>query len=195
MSDTAATPAPAPAPVTKPAEAAAAGPPLAIPHVWRIAVVVAIVMVLLALLGVGLTTADSSAAQAYWISMVPVFGGLCVMTAYLSARKGHFDYSTVYRQAFHWLGIGLAVPLDFYLRRSGTESGMTAGLVALLLLAVGCFTAGVHFHWLFVLVGLLLGVTLVVVVSAEEYSWLIFVVGVVTVALMFLLARVFGRRH
>src|SRR5262245_27687980 len=189
MSDSPATTAPTPA------EAQAGRPLLAFPRPWRIAVIVGVVMTLLALLGVGLTTAKSTAAQPYWISMVPVFGALCVMTAYLSARKGQFDLTTVYRQAFHWLGIGLAVAIDFFLLRSGEESGLGAGLVALLLLAVGCFTAGVHFQWLFILVGLLLGTTLVIVVSADQYSWLIFVVGVVTVALMILLPRLFGRRR
>jgi hypothetical protein len=189
MSDSPSTTAP------KPTEAPANRPALAFPHPWRVAVVIAVIMVLLALLGVGLTTAKSTAAQVYWISMVPLYGGLCIVTAYLSARKEDFDFSQVYRQALHWLGIGLAVALDFFLLRSGEESGMGAGLVALLLLAVGCFTAGVHFQWLFVLVGLLLGVTLVVVVSAEQYSWLIFVVGVVTVVLMFLLPRLFGQRR
>src|SRR5262245_41835333 len=189
MSDSPATTAPTPA------EAQAGRPPLAFPQPWRVAVVVGVVMVLLALLGVGLTTARSTAAQPYWIGMVPVFGVLCIMTAYLSARKGHFDFSTVHRQALHWLGIGLAVAVDFFLLHSGEESGTGAGLVALLLLGVGCFTAGVHFQWLFVLVGLLLGVTLVVVVSAEQYSWLIFVAGVVTVGLMFLLPRLFRQRQ
>jgi hypothetical protein len=184
-----------PAVAPKPPAAQAGPPPLAFPYQWRVAVSVGVIMVLLALLGVGLTTAKSNAAQVYWISMVPVYGILCVLTAYLSAKKGGFDYSQVHRQAFHWLGIGLAVGLDFFLLRSGEESGMGAGLVALLLLALGCFTAGVHFQWLFILVGLLLGVTLYVVVVAEQYSWLIFVVGVATIALMFLLPRLFGQRR
>jgi hypothetical protein len=179
----------------KPPEVPADRPSLVFPHQWRVAIIIGVIMVLLALLGVGLTTAKSTAAQVYWISMVPIYGALCIVTAYLRARKGDFDLSQVHRQALHWLGIGLAVALDFFLLRSGEESGMGAGLVALLLLAVGCFTAGVHFQWLFILVGLLLGVTLVVVVSAEQYSWLIFVVGVATIALMFLLPRLFGQRR
>src|SRR5262249_11854700 len=141
----------------------AAQPSLTFPHPWRVAIVVAVIMVLLAVLGVGLTTAQSTAASVYWISMGPAYGILCVLTAYLTARKGGFDFTQVYRQVWHWLGIGLAVGLDFFLLHSGEESGIGAGLVAMLLLAVGCFTAGVHFQWLFILVGLLLGVTLVVV--------------------------------
>src|SRR4051812_7289773 len=93
----------------KPTGAAPGNPVLAFPHAWRRAVIVGIIMVLLALLGVGLTTAKSTAAQVYWTSMVPLYGALCVVTAYLSARRGQFDFTQVYLQAAHWLGIGLAV--------------------------------------------------------------------------------------
>jgi hypothetical protein len=41
------------------------------PH-WKIALIVAVAMILLALLGVGLTTAKSAAASAYWTSLVPL---------------------------------------------------------------------------------------------------------------------------
>jgi hypothetical protein len=173
----------------------AAQPLLSLPHPWRVAVTVAVIMVLLALLGVGLTTAKSVAASVYWIAMVPAYGVLSILTAYLSTKEGTFDYSQVHRQVLHWLGIGLAVGLDFFILRTGEESGMGAGMVALLLLAVGCFLAGVHFQWLFILVGILLGVTLVIVGTAEEYMWLIFVVGIVTIVLMFLLPRLFGLGH
>jgi hypothetical protein len=171
--------------------------PLAVPRPWRVAITVAVIMVLLALLGVGLTTAGASSgtAKVYWISMVPVFGILCIVTAYLNAGRGHFDASQIYKQALHWLGIGMAVSMDFFLLRTGEESGTGAGLVALLLLAVGCYTAGIQFHWLFILVGLLLGATLVIVTTAQQYTWLIFVIGVATIALMFVLPRIFGLRH
>jgi hypothetical protein len=168
---------------------------LAVPRPWRVAIIVAVIMVMLALLGVGMTTARSTAAQLYWISMVPVFGIMCIVTAYLTAERGHFGAAQIFRQLFHWLGIGIAVGLDFFLLRSGEQSGVGAGLVALLLLAVGCYTAGIQFHWLFILVGLLLGVTLVIVTTSEQYTWLIFVIGVATIVLMFLLPRIFGLRH
>jgi hypothetical protein len=55
---------------------------------------------------------------------------------------------------------------------------------AMLLLALGCYLAGVHFEWLFVLVGILLTLALLVVVKADQYVWLIFVVGGLAVAAM-----------
>ena len=66
---------------------------------------------------------------------------------------------------------------------------------AVLLLALGCYLAGVHLEWLFVLVGLLLTLTLIVVATAEQYLWLIFVVGGLAIALIFVLQRLLLWAH
>jgi hypothetical protein len=146
-------------------------------------------MVLLALLGVGLTTSSSSAAPVYWVSLVPVFGGLCIGTAWSRARHGGFDSPMVVRQLFHWLGIGAALGMDFYIRGTGEESSMGAGLNAMLLLALGCYLAGVHLDWLFAAVGVLLTLALIILTKADQYLWLIFVVGGVSVVAMIVLMR------
>ena len=61
------------------------------------------------------------------------------------------------------------------MQRTGEQSGTVAGQTALMLLAIGCLLAGVHFEWVFIFVGLLLFTTLVLVVKAEQYLWLIFI--------------------
>jgi hypothetical protein len=159
---------------------------------WKIALVVAVIMVLLALLGVGLSTAagaKSTTAYIYWVSLVPLYGALCVWCAWAHLGVGHkFTMALVWRQVWHWLGIGIALGLDFMIRQTGEESSMGAGMVALLVLALGCYLAGIHFEWLFILVGALLSATLFVVAQAEQYMWLIFVVGMVAIALMLALA-------
>ncbi len=152
---------------------------------WLVSSVVAAIMVMLALLGVGLTTASSSAAPTYWISLVPFFGLLCVGVAWNRARNtGKTGWNMVWRQIFHWLGIGVALGVDFYIRQNGQESGVGAGLNAMLLLAVGCYLAGVHLDWLFAIVGILLSIVLVILTKADQYLWLIFVVGGLAIVVM-----------
>jgi len=165
-----------------------------------LATVAAVVMVLLALVGVGLTTASRPAAETYWISLVPVYGVLCIGTAWRRAWHVHgFDKGMVLRQVFHWLGVAGGLGLDFTLRRAGTQSGEAAGLNALLLLSLGCFLAGVHLDGLFAAVGVLLAATLVVVARAEQYLWLMFLAGAAVIVLMvagrWLLARWRARRE
>jgi len=152
---------------------------------WRAGTVVAAIMIGLVLIGVGLATAQPSLAPRYWLWLVPVFGVLSVLTAWI----GSPDHATprfrdVVRQVLHWLVIGGAVAVDFWVRGTGEQAGVAAGFDALLLLAVGCFLAGVHLERVFALVGALLSVTLLVLVKAEQYFWILFVIGVVVLALV-----------
>jgi hypothetical protein len=153
-------------------------------------------MILLTMLGVGLTTTDRANALTYWMALVPVYGLFCIATAWVRRGKGgRPDLAAVLRQVFHWLGIGGALWLDFLIRRSGEETGAAAGLNALLLLALGCYLAGVHLEWTFVLVGLMLTLTGIIVVKAEQYMWLIFVIGVVCIGVLIAAQRLLGRLH
>jgi hypothetical protein len=148
-------------------------------------------MVVLALLGVGLATAEVRFARDYWMALVPVYGLLCVFTAWKRARPGE---QLVLRQLLHWAAIAGAVALDFSIRSTGVETQVASGLNALLLLALGCFLAGVHLDWLFVPVGLLLTLTLFLVAKADQYLWLLLVAAALPLAVWIVVKRVSGSR-
>ena len=150
---------------------------------WKISLAVAIFMVVLAMIGVGLTTTNKQIAPKYWMSLVPVYGILCVAVAWIRKRQGATG-RVVIRQVLHWTCIAAAIWLDFYIRGAGQETGQAAGFTALLLLALGCLLAGVHLEWMFAVVGVLLTTTLMLAEKADQYLWLIFVVGAIAVAAM-----------
>ncbi len=157
---------------------------------WKITIAVALTMVVLALLGVGLATAKPLLARNYWISLVPIYGVLCVITAWRRSRQT--GERLVLRQVLHWLGIAGFVALDFYIRGTGVETQAAAGLNSLMLLALGCFLAGVHLDWSFVFVGLLLTLTLVVAAKADQYLWVLFLAGALAIAASFAVRRLWG---
>jgi hypothetical protein len=166
---------------------------------WRLASLVAGAMILLAMIGVGLTTTNSHYARHYWVWLVPVYGILCVGTAWSRGSKGlKNDFSLVVQQIMHWLGVGIAISLDFLIRSTGEETSTTSGLSALLILSLGCYLAGIHLEWLFALVGILLTITLIIVAKAEQYQWIIFVVGGLLLAGIFgwkrIMNRLFGQK-
>src|SRR5262245_13594485 len=99
-------PGPAPAPPVE------VRPPFHLRRSWKIALGVVAVMVLLALLGVGLTTTNRAFARTYWVSLVPVYGLLCVAVAWSRSRFGEGGRWLVLRQVVHWLGIAAALALD-----------------------------------------------------------------------------------
>ena len=63
---------------------------------------------------------------------------------------------------------------------------------ALLLLALGCFLAGVHLDWLFVPVGLLLTLTMFLVAKADQYLWLMLVAAALPLAGWIVVKRLGG---
>ncbi|HEY8154846.1 MAG TPA: hypothetical protein VII72_12025 [Myxococcota bacterium] len=157
---------------------------------WKATGAIALIMVLLALLGVGLSTLNPALARKYWMTLIPIYGVLCTVTAWRRSRQaGSAGGGLVLRQVLHWLGIGGAVLIDFAIRGSGLETQVSSGFNALLLLALGCFLAGVHLDWSFGLVGLLLALTIVFAAKAEQYLWLLFLVGLLVIGVLVLAWR------
>ncbi len=160
---------------------------------WKTASAIALVMVLLALLGVGLATLSPRLARNYWMTLVPIYGVLCTVTAWRRSQlAGAAGGKLVLRQVLHWLAIGAAVLLDFTIRGAGVETQLSSGFNALLLLSLGCFLAGVHLDWTFTPVGLLLVLTLVCAAKAEQYLWLLFLVGILLIGGLLVARRWYG---
>jgi len=160
-------------------------PFLTLAGTWKFGTIAGAIMVALALVGVGLTTSGYTKGPTYWIWLVPVFGLLCIGTAWARTRHDTgLARPQLFRQIIHWLGIAVALGLGFLIRGTGEETSTAAALNAMLLLALGCFLAGVHLDRLFAIVGIFLMFALIIVAKADQYLWLIFVVGGVAIALM-----------
>jgi hypothetical protein len=148
----------------------------------NLATIIAVIMVLLAMLGTGVTLADATWARKYWLFLVPIYGLLCTFTAWYNARV--LD-RMVTRQILHWISVGIAIVLDFtFLQGSGEQTATATGLSSLLILALGCLLAGIHMEWLFALVGLLLLAIVVIVSIAQEYLALVFLIGALVIMLV-----------
>lgn len=87
-------------------------PPRRTARSLQIAFGVALLMILLAMIGVGLTTTNRAAAPKYWLSLVPVYGLLCVVVAWVRKRHGA-PGRVIVRQVLQWLVIATAIYLDF----------------------------------------------------------------------------------
>ncbi|MFT3883750.1 MAG: hypothetical protein QM703_29485 [Gemmatales bacterium] len=149
-----------------------------LPQSWRWGTVVAVIMIVLALIGVALTSSNSHHAVNYWIWLAPVYGILCIGTAWRRGSEGlKNDMSTVMQQILHWLGIGVAMFLEFTIRSTGEETATASAFNAVLILALGCYLAGIHLEGSFIIVGLLLTMIMIVIAKAEQYQWIIFVAG------------------
>src|SRR5262249_14542720 len=134
-----------------PARVSEAEPTSAGPSLTTSAILAAIMMVL-ALIGAGVTLANVSWAEKYWLTLVPIFGVICTGAAWSRTRT--LD-STVIRQVLHWLAVALVIAANFsFFRRTGEQTSIATGLTTLLILSLGCLLAGIHLEWMFALVGL-----------------------------------------
>jgi hypothetical protein len=175
--------------------------PTTMPHLaapgnrsWVIASIAGAIMILLALVGVALTNTSSASAPNYWIVLVPVYGILCIGTAWMRGRHNKAARGAqVIRQILHWLAIAAALALDFVIRGTGEETASAAGLNAMLLLALGCFLAGVHLEWFFAVVGVMLTVAMIILARAQQYMWVVFLLGGLAVAALIASRWLLGR--
>jgi hypothetical protein len=138
-----------------------------------------ILLVLLALSGIGIGITDFSPAKAlwYWLAMAPVFGGVCIYLEWsrTADRQGRSAFAIVRKQLFHWLGFLVAIYLVFLLHSTGRMNDADAGLVALLTLALSAFFAGLHSDWRICLVGIVLGAAVAGAAWVEEFLWMLLI--------------------
>lgn len=150
------------------------------------------VLILLSVGGIAVMQFFPERAILYWLVMVPVFGVVSAVGGRSVQRHALHPVPASIRlrlQFLHWLGLLLALLLVFLMRDAGTLVPETAGLTALLLLALTCFLAGVHFDWHFLVLGTLLGLTVAGGVLAEQFFWVLMAPAVIALVVVVIARR------
>ena len=76
--------------------------------------IVIIVLIGLSILGIGITDFSPADSYKYWVAMVPIFCGACLILAWSRARGKGAKWTTMVRtQLLHWIGLLVAVRLVF----------------------------------------------------------------------------------
>jgi hypothetical protein len=128
-------------------------------------------LILLALGGVGLTDVNPARSHLYWLSLVPVFAGACLLLEWLGFRGKGLKWTQVLRvQLLLWLSLAIGMLLIYMLLT---------------------FAAGVQLGPLVMLLGCFLALELVLTAYVKSYVWLIMIGVAVVIAILF---YVFGRR-
>jgi hypothetical protein len=155
--------------------------------------IVIIVLIALSIIGIGITDFPPADSYKYWVAMVPIFCGACLILEWSRVRGKGYKWTTILRtQLLHWVGLLVAVRLVFEMMHKGRLDNENTGLVILLLLAFSIFIAGIHLGWRLCLVGGFLGAALVAATYLEEYVWMLVIIALVILAVVFLLKRYAG---
>ena len=155
---------------------------------WKIRLGVLCTMLVLALVGMGLTQASESGAWEYWLFVVVVYAGLGTWRGARSARRaGRSVGKSIGRELAHWGTLACFLAVLLLLVRREIINRDSASYFALMLLAFSCCMAGLHIDWLLMIVGIVLTIMLVALATLEQLTavlW-IFMVFVVCAAAMF----------
>lgn len=151
-------------------------------HGLKVFEVIFVILVVLSLIGVGITDFSPAHSYWYWFAMAPVFACACLIIEWSHVRSEGKNWLSILRsQLLTWFGLLIAVQLVFLLLRAGRLTYESTGLVLLLLLALTTFIAGISLGYQLCLLGAFLGVTLLVVAYLEQYVWVLALLAVVVV--------------
>jgi hypothetical protein len=142
---------------------------------WRhVEEFILIVLVALSAIGVAVNDVSPKSAYRYWLWMAPTFGVISVAAAWWRAQRHHESVAqAVQRQLLHWAGVVCAMYLIYLMQSTGRMQNEAAGLTALIVIALSSFLAGVHSDWRLMVLGAVLGVTVVSFAVLEQLIWIV----------------------
>ncbi len=156
---------------------------------WKVQFYALCGMLLLALLGMGLSQALERRIWWYWLFVVIIYAALGLWRSTRKARKQDKAIRRlITRELGHWAILLAFLGVVYLLEREEIISRQAASDVSLLLLALSCCLAGVHFDWLLLIVGIVLTIMIVAMSTLEQYTillWLIMILVAIGAAALF----------
>lgn len=153
-------------------------------------------LILLVMIGLFLSNFAITEAKWYWAAMFPVFGIACVWHELAGGAARVIPlWRILLRQALHWLIPIIAVRIIFLQHERGLMSADSVAMVILVLLAVTCFLAGVHFDHSFIWVSIVLGIAAILGTEVETYLWLVAVLAALALGVAILSSTLLRRRR
>ena len=136
--------------------------------------------------GVAITDMSPSWGYWFWLGLVPL---LAITSLYRSwaderGREGGVFW-TLRIQILHWLGLLGALQIVFVLYTyTNRINAAESGLISLLVVALSAFLAGVHFHWHFALLGIMLALSTLAMAWVEALVWIVIPLVLIAVAIV-----------
>lgn len=137
--------------------------------------VVFCILLVLALVGMAVMQANEDRSWEVWMVLVAIYGIVCTLQTRQRLRlEGQPVRHMIRKQILHWGALLVAMQVLVFLERTDIIDRDAAADGSLLLLALACFLAGVHFEWMFIVIGIVLAVMVIVVAKTEQFEmWLI----------------------
>jgi MFS family permease len=153
-------------------------------------------IMLLLMIGVGITDYAPASSWLYWVFMVAALGMAAIVVEKLNTHaKGIPFLKLLAVQLLHWGATLAAVLVSLSLVHTGRLTYEGSGLVVLLLLALATFLDGFHVGWRFYLAGIVLGIATLAAAYFETYLWVILLVAVFSIVFAIYLEKHLSSRE
>ncbi|MBM3653884.1 MAG: hypothetical protein FJX06_13810 [Alphaproteobacteria bacterium] len=152
-----------------------------------------IIMLSMAVLGIGIVTFTGQPVAFYWEFLTPVYCAICIYVGWRHAETTHERTRLVWTQILHWAAFLFGMWLIYSPPLRSLIDVNAAGLNLMVLLAVATFVAGVHaVAWQICAVGLILAlfVPAVAIIQRSSLFILVSILGIV-----FVVASVYVTTH
>jgi len=129
---------------------------------WRLELWLFVLMLVLAIAGVGVTQMVATGGKLYWLFLLLVYALISLVLDWRRQARGDESGRSVwYRlrtQLLHWLGALVAVNIVLFFESVDIASRGAAADDTLMVLALSCYLAGVHFNWIYMPLSVILAV-------------------------------------
>lgn len=143
-----------------------------------------IIMLSMAVLGIGLVTLTGQPVGLYWELLTPVYCGICIYIGWRHTETRKERIRLVWTQILHWAAFLFGMWLIYSAPIRIVVDTNAAGLSLMILLALATFVAGVHAAaWQICVVGLILAlfVPAVAIIQRSSLFILVAVIGLATI--------------
>lgn len=159
-------------------------------HHFGVAELLLLLIFLVSGAGVALTDMSPTWGYWFWLAMVPLLALTSLHAGWVQGKaRGEGGFWILRRQIFHWLGLLGALEVVFLLYSTNRINAPEAGLFSMLAVGLATFLAGIHFHWHFAVLGILLAGSTVLVAWVEASVWIVIPVALISVIAVILYSR------
>lgn len=149
------------------------------PLSWLRARLPYIVVVILAIAGVGYTSMSGRPLNGYWEFLALVIGLACIAIGWRKATDKTERRRVIVTQSLHWLAFLIAMGILLLPSVNTFLNGPATGLALMLLLALGTFVAGVHVSGEIAVLGVVLALTVPAMAWLKQSALILVLVALV----------------
>jgi hypothetical protein len=144
-----------------------------------------IIMLSMAVFGIGIVTLTGEAFPLYWELLTPIYCAICIYIGWRHAKTQHDRVKLVWTQILHWAAFLAAMWLIYSPALRSLVDVNATGLNLMTILALATFVAGVHAEaWQISVVGLILAlfVPAMAIIQRSSLFILVALLGLVFIA-------------